>query len=620
MKSRIKKLTAGILSAVMLSAAMPVQEASAAVTASKLAQFRAKVYNAWNTGQTTISLSSLRMTFSEVANAYYEMLYTDADWFFISSAFRYGLSMSGAYVSTLQVEYNFNTSEIPDREVEFGDAVTRILSGIQDSWSDAQKVLYLHDYLAEYCSYDLTLENMDAYTAVVTGSTICQGYAMAMCVLCRQLGIPCYTMTSDELNHMWNVVQIDGKWYQLDVTFDDSAPDMLGHATHDYVLQSDAAMYADEHHHADDWNYFSEGKEIVCDSDLYADAFWVGAGDTLEWLDDGSYVYAVSVDPDTVRYGGDVKATICRRMPDGTVRELKTVRDTWESSDGYVYPYSYVSTQVYNNLIYYHTPDSIYAMPLDGGDAELVYSLSREEKAKGSIFGMVIDDNGLLTYQVMPTAYYMDDTYQMDMYFGTLQLPEQTDPVAETTTTTAVTTTTTTIPTTTTARPTTTTLPTTTTAKPTTTAIPTTTTARPTTTTPPTTTAAKPTTTTLPTTTAAKPTTTTLPTTTAAKPTTATVSTTTTAIPTTTTALLTTTATETTVTTTEAVPLAVTRPGDVNLDGEVDVIDVVLLARYVAEDPDAVIDGQGKVNADLNGSGSPDMDDAAMILRIIAKL
>ena len=67
-------------------------------------------------------------------------------------------------------------------------------------------------------------------------------------------------------------------------------------------------------------------------------------------------------------------------------------------------------------------------------------------------------------------------------------------------------------------------------------------------------------------------------------------------------------------------PLAVTRPGDVNLDGEVDVVDVVLLARYVAEDPDAVIDGQGKVNADLNGSGSPDMDDAGMILRIIAKL
>ena len=49
-------------------------------------------------------------------------------------------------------------------------------------------------------------------------------------------------------------------------------------------------------------------------------------------------------------------------------------------------------------------------------------------------------------------------------------------------------------------------------------------------------------------------------------------------------------------------------------------MDVVLLARYLAEDEKAMIDTQGKVNADLNGSGSPDMDDTARILRIIAKL
>ena len=623
MKSKIKKLTAGILSAVLLFAAMPVQEASAAVTASKLAQFRAKIYNAWNTGQTTISLSSLRMTFSEVADAYYEMLYTDADWFFISSSFRYGLSMSGAYVATLQVEYNFDTSEIPAREEEFGAGVARILSGVQDSWSDAEKVLYLHDYLAEYCSYDLTYEKMNAYTAIVTGNTICQGYALAMCVLCRELGIPCYTITSDDLNHMWNVVQIDGKWYQLDVTFDDSAPDMLGHATHDYVLQSDAAMYADEHHHADDWNYFSEGKEIVCDSDLYADAFWIGASDTVEWLDDGSYVYAVSVDPDDVKTSADIKATIYRRMPDGTVTPLKTLKDTWQSEAGYVYPFSYVSTQVYDDLIYYHTADSIYSMTLNGDNTKLVYTLSDAEKKQGSIYGMVIDDNGLLTYQTMPTAYYADETLQLDIQFHTLQLG-QTEPITEmTTTTTAATTTTTPVPTTTTAIPTTTTaIPTTTTAIPTTTtAIPTTTTAIPTTTTAiPTTTTAIPTTTTaIPTTTTAIPTTTTtIPTTTTAIPTTTTATpTTTTAIPTTTTVSET-----TTVTTTETVPepQGITLAGDVNLDGEVDVVDVVLLACYLVEKPDAVVTKQGKLNADMNGSGSPDHDDITLILKKIAKL
>ncbi len=684
MKSRIKKLTAGILSAVMLSAAMPVQDVSAAVSASKLEQFRAKIYNAWNTGQSTVALSSLRMPFSDVADAYYEMLYTDAEWFFVSSSFRYGLSLSGTYVATLQVEYSIDTSEIPARKEEFSAGVMRILSGVQDSWSDAEKVLYLHDYLAEYCSYDLTYQNMDAYTAIVNGSTICQGYALAMCVLCRELDIPCYTITSDELNHMWNIVQIDGKWYHLDVTYDDSAPDMLGHAVHDYVLQSDAAMYTDEYHHADDWNHFSNGNEIVCDSDLYADAFWRGASDTVEWLDDGSNVYAVSVDPDDVRTGADVKATIYRRMPDGTVTPLKIVSGAWQSGAGYVYPISYVSTQVYNDLIYFHTADSIYAMTLDGDNTELVYTLSNAEKKQGSIYGMVIDDDGLLTYQIMPTAYYADDNLQMDTRFGTLQL-EKTEPTVETTTTTIITTTTTTTvpvtttamttttttrpaattvrpatttavpatttahlttttarPATTTARPATTTAsPTTTTARPaTTTARPATTTARPATTTvrPATTTARPATTTARPATTTARPTTTTArPVTTTARPATTTVSpATTTAVPATTTALpttavqtttvpvpTTTTVSETTtVTTTETVPepLEITLAGDVNLDGEIDVVDVVLLACYLVERPDAVVTKQGKLNADLNGNGSPDQEDITLILKIIAKL
>lgn len=60
--------------------------------------------------------------------------------------------------------------------------------------------------------------------------------------------------------------------------------------------------------------------------------------------------------------------------------------------------------------------------------------------------------------------------------------------------------------------------------------------------------------------------------------------------------------------------------GDVNLDKEVDVEDAVLLARYLAEDNNAVINAQGKLNADMNASGAPDTDDTGLILRKIAKL
>ena len=60
--------------------------------------------------------------------------------------------------------------------------------------------------------------------------------------------------------------------------------------------------------------------------------------------------------------------------------------------------------------------------------------------------------------------------------------------------------------------------------------------------------------------------------------------------------------------------------GDVNLSKQVDVSDAVLLARFIAEDKSAVIESQGRINADVNKSGSPDSNDVLLILKYIAKL
>ncbi len=61
-------------------------------------------------------------------------------------------------------------------------------------------------------------------------------------------------------------------------------------------------------------------------------------------------------------------------------------------------------------------------------------------------------------------------------------------------------------------------------------------------------------------------------------------------------------------------------PGDVNLDEAVDVSDAVLLARFVAEDSDANIQAQGKINADVDGKAGLTGEDVIQILKYIAKL
>ena len=64
--------------------------------------------------------------------------------------------------------------------------------------------------------------------------------------------------------------------------------------------------------------------------------------------------------------------------------------------------------------------------------------------------------------------------------------------------------------------------------------------------------------------------------------------------------------------------LAVT--GDVDLSCSIDVADAVLLARFCAEDEEAVITDQGKANADYNADGDITQDDVVLILQKIARL
>ena len=60
--------------------------------------------------------------------------------------------------------------------------------------------------------------------------------------------------------------------------------------------------------------------------------------------------------------------------------------------------------------------------------------------------------------------------------------------------------------------------------------------------------------------------------------------------------------------------------GDVNCDLVVDISDAVLLARFVAEDAEAKVTAEGKLNAECDGKAGLSGDDTIRILRYIAKL
>lgn len=84
-----------------------------------------------------------------------------------------------------------------------------------------EKLKSMHDQLAEMITYDLNAEMpFTAPAAMLLKSSVCEGYAESLKLLCDREGIPCIVVVSS--NHMWNQVQMeDGNWYYIDATWDD---------------------------------------------------------------------------------------------------------------------------------------------------------------------------------------------------------------------------------------------------------------------------------------------------------------------------------------------------------------------------------------------------------------
>ena len=99
-------------------------------------------------------------------------------------------------------------------------------SGISQESSDFDIVKFAFDYIVKNTEYKENVENNQNICSVFgSGSSVCQGYSVAMQYLLLYQGIPSITVsgiTKDTgTSHAWNMVQLDGSWYYLDVTWGD---------------------------------------------------------------------------------------------------------------------------------------------------------------------------------------------------------------------------------------------------------------------------------------------------------------------------------------------------------------------------------------------------------------
>lgn len=280
MKNFIKRSIATLLvaSAVAVSylPISAVETPHAAVSRSKTTA-RAAIIGALEELDTELYMYEYNVTVDEL-NEIFDELLKNPEFYYVGGR-SYSYFPSSGMVTTLRISYTADSSQIAAADAEVNKIISEIPSDIK---SDIDKALWVYEYMCTNFEYDTNFEYYRANELLANGRGVCNAYSQLYALILQRLGISVGYATSSAMNHVWNTVMIDGKWYHVDTTWADPIPDRFARVSKAYFLRSDAEMKKLGYH---DWI-----SDHVCETEL--------CGDLLEnfensgaWLD-GRWYFA----------------------------------------------------------------------------------------------------------------------------------------------------------------------------------------------------------------------------------------------------------------------------------------------------------------------------------------
>ena len=349
------------------------------------------------TFQTEIDISKYQISTDKIKSVYEQVVNENPELFFVSGTFYYSYTSSQT-VTSVRPYYQLDGKEIEPEELkeeqktrineqrgELEAVVNEIIAQVDSKWSALEKALFLHDYLATHAQYDT---GSDAYTILTKGTGVCQAYTLAYRLLLNRVRIPSGTVSSESLNHIWNLLQINDSWYHVDVTWDDPINDRIGRVRHENFCTSDEkreklvneAMKNEENWtFKQDWVY----SPAVSASSSFDSRYWTGVDSAfvplngnwyyLSYVSDGSFVLMQTKDP---KEAGS---------------QNKVIDAVWQDRvDGGYWIGLFSGLSRYQNALIYNTPDTIYCYDPENGEPQELHTLTDEERAVGDIYGSVV--------------------------------------------------------------------------------------------------------------------------------------------------------------------------------------------------------------------------------------
>lgn len=171
-----------------------------------------------------------------------------------------------SYGGDYKIGISINRAYTQDEINEINNKVDKILSeNVNNNMPPKEKIRAIHDYIINHTEYDkLKYENKNddtyksntAYGVLIEGYGTCNGYADAMEIFLDKMNIINYKISNEE--HIWNLVYLDGKWYHLDLTWDDPISDININRDTYFLISTKTLEKINDGTHTFDKNIYSE--------------------------------------------------------------------------------------------------------------------------------------------------------------------------------------------------------------------------------------------------------------------------------------------------------------------------------------------------------------------------
>lgn len=131
---------------------------------------------------------------------------------------------NGIYYLRTTAEVTVNDAAHPSVTQIVNDAVAQC--GQETNGSEYDMALWLHDWTLDQLEYDHSLNWCSAESGLTRHQGTCESYQRIYSKLLDAAGIANGRITGN--GHTWNAVKIDGKWCQMDLTWDDTSDNWYG--------------------------------------------------------------------------------------------------------------------------------------------------------------------------------------------------------------------------------------------------------------------------------------------------------------------------------------------------------------------------------------------------------